>query len=290
MIKESYKAFVCCVKHKTELKEKVAINIFDSAFICRYKDSEAVTYRYHHVNLTKCPKCHEEKRKLYYQEMEEQKQKIQEQQQEVMIKRAQENSGIPEKYGNASIWNFKIDHKPNELSPILEVYQDYYNNLKENITNVKNIIAVGKKGRGKTHLAIALMRQALELGFTARVDDLNNIMTKLKYSSQNRFLYATYDLLIIDDLAEIEWSEHKNSIFSLIGDRYNNRKTTIINTHLPSSETDKIFDTTRKSRLLETGIIVDFDKYFNPRDDYDYRIWSKSSKTFVTHASKVMGD
>jgi DNA replication protein DnaC len=274
---------ICCIKHKTEFK--ATVRYFNSVFTVQDKKY------YFHVNFNGCHGCCLDRQKLEKLETEKNRLKHLETTKDFLRAKAKEFSNIPARYNGVCFNSFTIAPRPQALQSILENYLDYKNNLKEFIERGRNIVSVGKKGRGKTHLAVSLLKMTLSECFTGRIDDHTTIVSRCLNRYDNRLLYASYDLLIIDELAVLDLQSHRNIINDLISDRYNNKKTTIINTYLPPVVTSTIIDPSRKAKLFEDCLFIDFDKYFDLNDDYDYRVWSgQTPKIKLTPFELRMGN
>jgi DNA replication protein DnaC len=76
------------------------------------------------------------------------------------------NSGIPQKFYDAKLKDFKILGNKQEKefnSNSFEEFKDYYNNLEENILNGYGLILCGSKGIGKSMLMTILAKKAIEI-------------------------------------------------------------------------------------------------------------------------------
>lgn len=111
----------------------------------------------------------------------------------------------------------------------------------------ENIIAVGKLGIGKTHIAIGLgmaaCQKGLSVGFTTAASLIHEL---LEARDEQRLLrlqrrLAGYKLLIIDELAFVPLSTAgAELLFDIISQRYE-RGSTIITSNLPLGEWNQIF-------------------------------------------------
>lgn len=272
---------ICCIKHKIICKG--VVRYFQHPF--KLKNGAVAFY---HLNLSHCELCVAD-RKLQEQQHQE---KIRLERLQIaknaLIQKAKENSNISKRYNGVCFDSFTVEPRPIALQAILDSYNLYIASLKVFIERGRNLVAVGKKGRGKTHLAVSLLKIALSNGFTGRIEDHTTLIANCLNNYENRLLYATYDVLIIDELAVLDLQSHRNIINDLISDRYNGKKTTIINTHLPPKVTATIIDPSRKAKLFEDCCFVDFDKYFDADDNYDYRTWKNN--TFIAPIEMRLGD
>ncbi len=129
-----------------------------------------------------------------------------------------------------------------------------------------NILLTGTYGVGKTHLATATIRKAIEAGSTAALILAVDLIQGNFEEINNRFeKLQKVDLLVIDDLTtEFENKYFLQQIFRLLEHRYRRKKGTVFTTNLPVREFvkgigDKIF-----SRLYENLLVIEI-------KDSDYR-------------------
>jgi len=127
------------------------------------------------------------------------------------------------------------------------------------LTRNENIIFCGGVGLGKTHLAIALGRQAAIRGrsvlFTTAVDTINQLTAAQKQGNLTRKLktYTKPALLIIDELGYMPIDKHGcDLLFQIISARYE-RASTIITTNRIYKDWPIIFnnDATVTSAILD---------------------------------------
>jgi DNA replication protein DnaC len=115
------------------------------------------------------------------------------------------------------------------------------------IARQENVIAIGKLGIGKTHIAIGLgmaaCQKGLSVGFTTAASLTHEL---LEARDEQRLLrlqrrLAGYKLLIIDELAFVPLSTAgAELLFDVVSQRYE-RGSTIITSNLPLEEWSKIF-------------------------------------------------
>jgi len=102
-----------------------------------------------------------------------------------------------------------------------------------------NIVLIARPGRGKTGLAIGLMRKALIQGYRSRFYKVQDLLDELYASmadrSTSRLLkrLCNFDLLLLDELGYLTLNqEQMNTFFKLMDERYTKSRSTIITTNL----------------------------------------------------------
>lgn len=150
-----------------------------------------------------------------------------------------------------------------------EAYQ-YGKAIRSAIDTGKGLILQGKVGTGKTTLAIAILRMAVQSGI--RCLFVNNISLNdklLNLLNSDRKELANYDtllrtvpLLVIDDFgAESDRNNHSwivEKMESIIGERYDRMLPTIITTNLTKDDIKKRYNERIYDRLRDTCELVTF--------------------------------
>ena len=122
------------------------------------------------------------------------------------------------------------------------------------IPSATNIVFIGETAVGKTGLASAILRKALENGYRGRFIKAQELFDEMYESLADRSTrklinhLANIDLLLIDEMGYLNLSkEQTNIFFRLMEERYN-RKSTIITTNL---DYDEWYDFLGNKKMVE---------------------------------------
>lgn len=115
------------------------------------------------------------------------------------------------------------------------------------LENNENIVFLGSSGVGKTHLSISIGIEAARQRYSTYFIKCSNLLENLKKAQDENRLearlkhYASYRLLIIDELGYLPISEgDERLLFQLIDRRYE-KKSTIVSTNINFSDWENIF-------------------------------------------------
>ena len=115
------------------------------------------------------------------------------------------------------------------------------------LENNENIVFLGSSGVGKTHLSISIGIEAARQRYSTYFIKCSNLLENLKKAQDENRLearlkhYASYRLLIIDELGYLPISEgDERLLFQLIDRRYE-KKSTIVSTNINFSDWEAIF-------------------------------------------------
>jgi DNA replication protein DnaC len=171
----------------------------------------------------------------------------------------------------------KTENKSNphpKYSGVSKKYQDCtFNSYKGNDNLVEalrgigeeSVVLSGKTGCGKTHLAVAMMREcrvsALGALFITAPELLLRIRTAFSPNTtetEDEIIrhYADIELLVIDDLGAEKTSEYSITTLYLIIDRRNRElRKTIVTTNLTLQEIEETLGARMASRLADMKVI-----------------------------------
>jgi len=128
----------------------------------------------------------------------------------------------------------------------------------EYIEKTRNVIFMGKSGTGKTHLATGLGMEACKQGIRTRFVTGCGLANELIEARDEKLLgrvvkrYASYGLLIIDELGYVPFSkEGAQLIFQILAERHE-RKPVMITTNMGFGDWTQIFgDPSMTAALLD---------------------------------------
>ena len=128
-----------------------------------------------------------------------------------------------------------------------------------------NFLLMGPTGLGKTHLSTAAAVSVIDKGYYVIYESAVNIFENFqawefrKDKSADVEKYSECDLLVIDDLgSEMVTAFTVEKLYSLINERINNNRSTMINTNLTADELVQKYDKRIVSRLLGEYYILPF--------------------------------
>jgi DNA replication protein DnaC len=160
--------------------------------------------------------------------------------------RLEERAQIPPLYQRTSFENFEAEVPGNnnatrELKGVVVAVKKFANHFPDE--SRPGLLISGKPGTGKTHLAVAVMRQLIEKGHECQFCDYQTLLNSIKSSydplsnSSDKEAYRMAldaEVLVLDDLGAhrvTDWVE--DTVTSIITHRCNNRKALIATTNLP---------------------------------------------------------
>ena len=175
--------------------------------------------------------------------------------------------GIKGRYKDMDFDKLKEQGAPPEDKEAYNNAFKYSIHLSEHIRNGKGLILMGPVGTGKTSLAISILRKAIEQGYNGYLISMTSLFdTLLTLSKGPSEHYLKFEnrirnspLLVLDDFgAEYtsEWVQQK--VASIIADRVERSKSTIITSNLSVEQIKKAYDSRVYDRLKGTSFLIAF--------------------------------
>lgn len=196
---------------------------------------------------------------------------------EARVEELEHNAHVPKTYCGASFDNFDATD-PVFAAPLKAAMfqiKGYANNYP--LTEKPGLLIVGLPGTGKTHLAVAALRQLLARGHEGVFFDYQNLLDRIRSSysetlgASDREAYRSAldtEILLLDDLGAhrvTDWVQ--DTVTSIVTHRCNHKMPLIATTNLPDAEITGTNDSVRtsledrigeraRSRLFEMCLVV----------------------------------
>jgi DNA replication protein DnaC len=170
-----------------------------------------------------------------------------------MVAKYEDRSQIPPLYRKSSFDNFVVPGNENptarrELTTVLLAVKQFVRDF----PNEKRpgLLLIGETGCGKTHLAVAALREIIAKGFEGLFCNYQTLLNNIKAgydaasNSSNREAYRTAleaDVLLLDDLGAnrtTDWVE--DTINSIVTFRCDNRKPLLATTNMPDPDAGSV--------------------------------------------------
>ena len=179
---------------------------------------------------------------------------------------------IPRKFAQKSLANFKGKDKIRKV--LVEKAAEFIQNFRDNPEEHQGILMVGCTGSGKTHLALAILREIVVKGYTGLYYNVPELLNELRdtynepseqIESDILNLAGEVGLLVLDDLgAERTSGWVRDRLFLIINRRYEALKPILVTTNLDWRELEEQVGERIVSRLYEMcPLVLEF-----PREDY----------------------
>lgn len=228
-------------------------------------------------NLELCPKCRQEiknyheiyeGRAIFYRcncDREEEVKKIDaevETEKREKIQKLFSCANIGKRFINCSFKNFQ---KRAGVEKAFNTALDFARNFKQKQETGEGILFYGGSGNGKTHLAVAIVREIVKQGYSAIFQPAAELQYRLNAtyheSGENETEIMSglveSDLTVIDDLGKGKWSEKVEERFYVILDgRYRELRPTVITTNLKLSDLEGYVGNAVFDRLKEMCVFV----------------------------------
>jgi DNA replication protein DnaC len=139
------------------------------------------------------------------------------------------------------------------------------------VTEGRSLVLVGKPGRGKTHLAVAIAYRAIQNGFTARfvtaaelIDDLSAAFRTGRLA-EALTAYTHPDVLVVDEVGYLTYgTDAANMLFHVVNDRHRRRRAMLFTTNKPLNQWGHVLHDDDLAhaivdRVLERGRLLTLD-------------------------------
>ena len=178
------------------------------------------------------------------------------------------NARIPKKFSNKFLDNFKTPtKKADEIVQFIQAWIDSYS------PGGKGLFLVGDVGSGKTHIAVAILKELIARGFTGLYYNVVDLLKDIRATMSKDYQVSEYqildetcnvDVLVLDDIGAEKTSDWVlDRIYHIINKRYESQVTTIVTSNFNYDENEARVGKRIASRLKEMCIMVHF-----PFDDY----------------------
>ncbi|QGT78864.1 hypothetical protein GM160_08115 [Guyparkeria halophila] len=214
-----------------------------------------------------CPMCaiEEADRQRWRQDREEQQLRKREKAQRRLLEQKEAAEGlIPKRWRNRDARFENYYPHTDSQTDALAAMRELASGVCDDPEGVQSLILQGEIGTGKTHLAIAAIRQALSSGRTAYFTKVARLMKRIKRTYGNRGdedelsildSLSTVDLLVLDELGGNTGSDTDSRLLhEIIDERYDNDLPTVILTNIAVENLDQATGgEAATSRLMADG-------------------------------------
>lgn len=148
---------------------------------------------------------------------------------------------IPRRYAGCTVRGFKAETEVQKR--VKDFVIEFCKGIRARISNGDSLIFSGGFGNGKSHLACAIAKVAMEAGFSCQFVTLSRLIAEVHESwgaghreSELEIIkrYAGLDLLIIDEIgAQYGTPAEVKILFDVLGDRYGEMRSTILISNAP---------------------------------------------------------
>lgn len=147
-----------------------------------------------------------------------------------------------------------------------EAARRYRDELVNNIHAGRGLLLFGKTGNGKSHLLAALVNEALKLGYGAVFERVPKLLSQIRDTYKGRDVterqimdaLTAADLVVLDDAGAEKWTEWTEpTLYTIIDERYTNRKALLVTTNSSLEELEQKIGTRAMDRVLGMCEIVE---------------------------------
>jgi len=206
---------------------------------------------------TKCPEC-----SRIEKERQSEEERIQKDREKALRWQSKlKTSMIPDRFKDKRLDTYIADTPEKQYA--LNVVKTYAVDFEAARANGSCLVLCGKPGTGKTHLASGAAIHVIENGYTALFITVMSAMRRIKATwdrnsdeteSDAISVLCSPDLLVLDEIGIQTGSEtEQNLIFSIINDRYESRKPTIVISNLNAKGVRDFLGERSFDRLREDG-------------------------------------
>jgi DNA replication protein DnaC len=216
------------------------------------------------IQLNRCPTCTEELDRILAETAREEA----EARRKAYAAELWNRSGIPPRYRTAAIEGYEVTC-PSQQQALnrMRWFVDTWPERREQGTSM---ILCGQPGTGKTHLACAVARHAIEAGVTVSYTTMADVTRSIRRTyddgvktseSEAIATFVSPGLLIIDEVGAASGSDHeKLMMFEIINKRYEQVKPTIVVSNLLGNDLKAFISERVLDRLRQGGgKLIQFD-------------------------------
>lgn len=174
-----------------------------------------------------------------------------------------QDADVPPRYRNRTFANWQP--RTTADSKILTTIRDWFDRG-NNIDDLGGLVLAGGVGLGKTHLACALIAEAVRAGCSARYATLPDVLTKLRASYHPQADLRTErvlarltdaDVLVLDEVGATRGSDwEQQTISALIDDRYRNGGAIVLCTNALPAALPQFIGERAADRFNEFGLTL----------------------------------
>ena len=206
-----------------------------------------------------CDRC---KKESEQQEFQQEQLQFMAEYKKRLITRLFNQAAIPPRFMADSFDNYIADTLNKQA--VKDKLMKFANNISNNLKLGRNVILMGNPGNGKTHLSVAIAKTAINKGYSALFTTVGGMIDKINEAGWNKAKlinnYALPDLLILDEVTNYLNNEEQKNLFKVLNSRYEQVKSTIIQTNLAIEVLNEVLGKRIIDRLRENnGILLRFD-------------------------------